>query len=348
MGQKGSRSIVPYAAPELSSSKDYCTSTRVSGHDLPMIKKAGSLATLGISTGSSSTLGSLGKKEKRGTLRRTRSFTEQQEAEEALKKEVTKRVEKEAREMNEWVRHKPSNNLHHQQPATLQDLASLCIATALKTPMDIERLSISEELKEYVEFMLAPVFDKTMAEPGVSFSNSGRTIVYNGKSYSTTVLKTPQSRGVDSGRCAWILYVENSRIPGWIQVGVVDRFRWLKNCKTVWDGNPHPFRKGEIARRNNGNFHSGRFEYEATMVHDDVYVSGFGRGDTVGLKVDFDLKEIQWTKNGEDYGNPVSFDGGPIWPSVSLDSPGEGVSLLYYTCSVRSSQIVHHSHLSTN
>lgn len=348
MGQKGSRSVVPYAAPELSSSRDYCTSTRVSGSsDIPMIRKAGSLATLGLSGGGSSTLNGRGhKKEKTGTLRRTRSFTEQQEAEEELKREVTKRVEKEAREMNEWVRQRPKK--FHSQPATLQDLASLCIVTALNTPMDIERLSCKKELKQQIEFMLAPTFDRSIADPSVSFSNSARTIIYNGKSYSTTVLKTPNNKGISEGRCAWILYIENSRIPGWIQIGVVDQHRWSEKCRTVWDGNPHPFRKGEIARRNNGNFHSGRFEYEATMVHEGVYVGGYGRGDTIGLKVDFDSKEIQWTKNGEDYGNPVAFTSSPIWPSISLDSPGEGVSLLYYTCSLRSSQIVHHSHISTN
>lgn len=334
MGQKGSRTVV-YAAPDLSASQRQYA-------DVPMLKKAGSLSTLGAH---SSRL--TGKKERTGTLRRTRSFTEHQEEEEKRRK-VAERVEKEAREMNEWVRepHKTNNN-----PPALQDLAALVIANSLSSTMDIERLQCSRELKDHIEFMLAPVFDESVANNSVSFSNSGRTILYNGKSYSTTTMKTPKDCGLSRHRCAWIMYIENSRVQGWMQLGVVDRERWATKCKTVWDGDPHPFRKGEIARRNNGSFHSGRHSYEATMLHEGIYIGSYTKGDTIGIKVDFETKEIHWTKNGEDYGKPVKFNGEAIWPSVSLDSPGEAVSLLYYTCWLRMSyfqgQVHHHTTVHT-
>ena len=318
MGQKGSR--VVYAAPE-HRTRD------------PVIRKAGSLSTLASHNRLTN------KKEKTTTLRRTRSFSEQQELEEQ-QRQLREKVEKEAQELDEWIRQRPSKHLY--QPPKLQDLASLLIARSLRTSIDVERLSCNREIKNQVEYMLSPVFDETIADPSVAFSNSGCTIIYNGKSYTTTVLKTPKGRGIFEGRCGWILYIENSRVQGWIQIGVVDEARWKTKCKTIWDGNPHPFRKGEIARRSNGNFHSGRNATEATMVQESIYVGGYGRGDTIGVKIDFDSKEIIWTKNGETYGSPVSFPHGPILPSVSLDSPGESVSLLYYTCSLRSIGLANH------
>lgn len=318
MGQKGSRTVV-YAAPDLSYSADH-----------PKIKKAGSLSAIG----SRNTL--TGKKEKTSSLRRTRSFTEQQEQEEMKKQAVLRaRLEKEAQELEEWVKEKNTTR-ESRKPSKLQDLAGLTVANTLKTTIDIERLPCNREIKEYVEYMQAPVFDETLADTAVSFSNSGRTIVYNGKSYSTTVLKTPKNRGLTEGRCGWILFIERSRIQGWIQIGVVDHSRWNERCKTIWDGNPHPFRRGEIARRNNGNFHSGRNMSESSIIHESIYVGGYTTGDTISVRIDFDTKEITWTKNGEPYGTPVPFSGGPVWPSVSLDSPGEAVSLIHFACPVRS------------
>jgi hypothetical protein len=279
-------------------------------------------------------------------MRRTRSFNEQLEQEELIR-QVKARVEKEAQEMEEWVRQRPAGI--GDGPSKLQDLAGLSIANTLNKAIDVERLPCQRELKEHVEFMQAPVFDESRAEAAVSFTNNGRTITYHGKSYSTTVVKTPKNRGLTTGRCGWILYIEKSRVQGWIQIGVIDEERFNGKCKTSWDGNPHPFRKGEIARRSNGNFHSGRSEAEATMVLESIYMGGYTSGDTIGMKVDFDDKEIQWTKNGEPYGKAVSFEGGPIWPSVSLDSPGESVSLLYYTCSIRSiHNHIRHSTVLTN
>ena len=332
MGQKNTRTAVVYAAPDLSYSY---------GGDLPMLKKAGSLSTIGTRN----TL--TGKREKSSSLRRTRSFTDQQDQEEILRKQMQlrKRVEKEAQELEDWVRQRPTVE---REPSKLQDLAGLSVANTLKTTIDIERLPCERDIKEHVEFLQAPVFDETMADPSVSFSNSGRTIIYNGKGYSTTVLKTPKNHGLTTGRCGWILYIERSRIQGWIQIGVVDQTRWKARCKTLWDGNPHPFRLGEVARRNNGNFHSGRNMSEASIIHESIYVGGYTTGDTISVRVDFDEQEITWMKNGEPYGTPVAFPGGPLWPSVSLDSPGEAVSLLYYTCSMRSSHCnVHHNKVHT-
>lgn len=159
---------------------------------------------------------------------------------------------------------------------------------------------------------------------------------YTGKGYSTTVMKTPFNSGLSHGRHAWIFYIDNSRVQGWIQIGLVDKDRFDVECKTTWDGNPHPFRHGEVARRNNGNFHSGKSELEATMVQETIYLGGYGYSDTIGVQVDFDMHQIQWLKNGEPYGGRVSFEPElcPLYPSVSLDSPGEGVTLAYYTGSL--------------
>lgn len=311
MGQKHSREQV-HCTPPVDGLEDYT-----------MLKKAGSLSTL-------ATHGRL-KKEQRGSLKRSRSFTDTLDNAEFVMK-LRERVEKEARELNEWVDQSRSTSV-----PSLLALSSLVVASCLKTPLDVERLPCNRELKRQVEFMVLPVFDEPLADPLVSFSNGGHTIVYKGKSYSTTVLSTQQDRGLHSGRHAWIYYIENSRVQGWVQLGIVDKARWCSKCRTMWDGNPHPFRKGEVARRSNGNFHSGRDASEATIAHDSIFLGGYGRGDTIGMKLDCDKHVMCWTKNGEDYGKPVTFPSGPVWPSVSLDSPGEAVSLIYYTCSVRSS-----------
>ena len=312
MGQKGSRNIYN-SRPE--GQADQQTS----------LKKAGSLSTL-------ATHGRLtSRKEKSGSLRRTRSFTERQEEEEFQEK-LRLQVEVEAKALNEWA-HAAANS-----PAKLLSLASLAVASSLRTPLDIERLPCKRALKEQVEFMFLPVFDESIADPSVVFSNGGRSITYNGKSYSTTVLKTLLDQGLCNGCHAWIYYIENSRVQGWMQIGVVNKARWDTKCKTVWDGNPHPHRKGEVARRSNGNFHSGRDAAEATMVHESIFLGGYTKGDTIAIKLDCNKHEISWTRNGEPYGNSVSIPSEPVWPSVSLDSPGEAVSLVYYTCSVRSAK----------
>ncbi len=308
MGQKESKHKLSY----------YSTTDT---QDYSMLKKAGSLSTL-------ATYGKV--HDRKGSIKRSRSFTDKIE-EPGFVEKLRERVEAEAKLLNEWV-----HEARVKHPASLISLSSLVVASSLKISLDIERLPCKRELKKQIEFMMLPVFDEPIADQSVIFSNGGHTISYNGKSYSTTVLSTPQDKGIQSSRHAWIYYIENSRVQGWMQIGVVDKARWLEKCKTVWDGNPHPYRKGEIARRSNGNFHSGRDAAEATIARDSIFLGGYGRGDTIGVKLDCDNNEICWTRNGEAYGKPVSISSGPLWPSVSLDSPGEAVSLIYYTCSVRS------------
>ena len=82
------------------------------------------------------------------------------------------------------------------------------------------------------------------------------------------------------------------------------------------------------------NFHSGRDAAETTMVDERIFLGGYAKDDTIAIKLDCNKLEISWTRNGEPYGNSVSIPSEPVWPSVSLDSPGEAVSLVYYTCSV--------------
>ena len=303
MGQGRSKETV-YAVPDL--------------QNQPM-RKTGSLTSLTFSRVSGG---------KRGSIKRTHSFRENKAVQEQLLRE---KVEQEGKELDRWVRERPQKWRHHDRAVPrLDELAAVAIAQCLRAPLDVEGLRLPRALKDAVEFRLCPTFDENVAGEKTMFSNGGRSIQYTGKGYSTTPLKTPMGRGLHNGRHAWIIHIDVSRVQGWIQVGVVDEERFRADCSTPWDGNPHPHRKGEIARRNNGNFHSGRSELEATMVHETIFLGGYGQGDTIAVKVDFDTREVQWLKNGEDYGSKVPFDADVLHPTVSLDSPGEGVSLVYY------------------
>lgn len=305
MGQGKSRDAV-YVAPDPFGSQP--------------IRKTGSLTSL-----------TLGKKGRKGstssTLKRSRSLRENKEMQEQMLRE---RIEREAKELDKWVSERPKKYRAEIVPR-LEDLAAVSVGKCLHAPADVEGLPITRELKNAVEFRLSPSFDQTIADEKVIFSNGGRSVQYTGKGYSTTVMKTPFGRGLRRARHAWIVHVDNSRVQGWIQIGAVNQERKDQNCCTIWDGHPHPFRAGEMARRNNGNFHSGRNELEATMVQETIFLGGFGLGDTISMKADFDMKQLQWMKNGEDYGGKISFDADVLHPSVSLDSPGEAVTLVYYT-----------------
>lgn len=283
------------------------------------IRKTGSLTSLPF--GRMSRKGSSS-----STLKRSRSLKEEKE------QQLRQKIEAEAKEMDLWVSEIPRKGREVAMPK-LTELASDAVAKCLLSPLDVERLPVTRELKEAVEFRLSPTFDQEISDSKMSFTNGGRSIQYTGKGYSTTVMKTPFNCGFSNGRHAWIVHIDNCRVQGWIQIGVADERRFVSKCKTAWDGNPHPFRSGEIARRNNGNFHSGRSELEATMVQETIYLGGYGLGDTVAVMLDFDTRQIQWLKNGENYGGKVSFENEqcPLYPSVSLDSPGEGVTLAYYT-----------------
>ena len=59
-------------------------------------------------------------------------------------------------------------------------------------------------------------------------------------------------------------------------------------------------------------------------------MGGYTNGDTITVLLDFDSHTIQWLKNGTGYGSSVTFNDTVLYPSVSLDSPGEAVSLIYY------------------
>lgn len=287
------------------------------------IRKAGSLSSLPF--GRMSRKGSSS-----STLKRSRSLKEEKEAQQ---QQLREKIEAEAKELDKWVSGMPRK--YHAEFAVpkLTEIASNAVAKTLNSPLDVEGLPVNRELKEAVEFRLSPTFDQEIADNKMSFTNGGRSLQYTGKGYSTSAVKTPFNSGFSNGRHAWIMHIDTSRVQGWVQIGVVDETRSRANCKTVWDGNPHPFRRGEIARRNNGNFHSGKSELEATMVQETIYLGGYGVGDTIAVQVDFDMCQIQWLKNGEVYGGRVSFelDQCPLYPSVSLDSPGEGVTLAYYT-----------------
>lgn len=282
------------------------------------VRKAGSLTSL--------TFGRMGRRN--GAVKRSRSFRENKEVQEAL---LRQRIENEMKDLQRWVNER-SKKCRVRVVPRLVDISAVAVAQNLHVPADTERLPVPRELKEAVEFRLLPTFDESIADPKTIFSERGRNAQYTGKGYSTTIMKTPFGRGLRRGRHAWIIYVDTCRVQGWMQIGVVDQSRVDSKCHTTWDGNPHPFRKGEIARRSNGNFHSGRNELEATMVQETIFLSGYGGGDTIGIKLDFDMRELYWCKNGEPYGGRVTFDENMIFhPSVSLDSPGESVSILYYS-----------------
>lgn len=305
MGQARSRDGV-YVSPELTQQP---------------IRKTGSLTSL--------TFGRMGKKGSTASLKRSRSFRENKGQ---LEQQLREKLEEEARALDKWVSERPRKYREFVVPK-LVELASHKVARCLQSPMDVEGLPIHRELKDAVEFRVSPTFDQSLADNKMSFTNGGRSIQYIGKGYSTIVLKTAFDSGFKQGRHAWIIHIDSSRVQGWIQIGVVSKSRFNQGCKTNWDGNPHPYRRGEIARRNNGNFHSGRSELEATMVQETIYLGGYSVGDTVSLQLDFDLRQLQWLKNGELYGGKVPFEDEdpPVYPSVSLDSPGEGVTLAYYT-----------------
>lgn len=309
MGQASSRDAV-YISPELSQHP---------------IRKTGSLSSLSFAK--------MGRRGSTTSLRCSKSFKEIKEEQE-IQQQLRNKLETEARELDKWV---SSSSKQHKYKGfvvpKLTELASHKVARCLHNPLDVEALPIHRKLKDAVEFRLSPTFDHTLADSKMIYTNGGRSIKYNGKGYATNIMKTCFDSGFTHGRHAWIIHIDSSRVQGWIQLGVIDKTRYDARCKTTWDGNPHPFRRGEIARRNNGNFHSGKSELEATMVQETIYLGGYGKGDTISVQLDLDARQMQWMKNGDLYGGKVSFAEEllPIYPSVSLDSPGEGVTLAYYT-----------------
>jgi len=237
---------------------------------------------------------------------------------------VRKRIAREAKSLKAWVDNRTCKC--HEVP-NLSELASMAVANRLKDAQDVSKLPIFQELKYAVEFRFCPSFDDCEVPDKVQFSNHNRSIVYTGRGYSTTCMKTPFGKGLRNGRHAWLLHVDSSRVVGWMHIGIVNEERKELGCQTVWDGNPHPFRQGEMSRSSNGNFNSGEIE---NRVQSMQFAGGYTTGDTVGIKLDLDMGTVQWLRNGEDFGEPAQIQDGVYFPSVSLDSPGEGVTLAFY------------------
>jgi len=251
-----------------------------------------------------------------------RAQTMPKDIEEIVK--VRKRILREGNTLKAWVDSRVCKC--HEVPS-LSELASLAVANQLNEVQDVNKLPIFQELKYAIEFRFCPTFDDSEPQDKVQFSNNNRTIVYTGRGYSTTCMRTPFGKGLRNGRHAWLLHVDTSRVVGWMHIGIVNEERKETGCKTIWDGNPHPFRKGEMSRSSNGNFNSG---VRDTQVQVMQFAGGYTSGDTVGVKLDFDAGTIQWLRNGEDYGEPAQLQNDVVYPSVSLDSPGEGVTLAFY------------------
>ena len=67
-----------------------------------------------------------------------------------------------------------------------------------------------------------------------------------------------------------------------------------------------------------------------SVSQDILLLGGYTTGDTIAVLLDIDAGTIQWMKNGEEYGNVEQLNGEVFFPSVSLDSPGESITLAYY------------------
>ncbi|KAI6651213.1 hypothetical protein LOD99_5360 [Oopsacas minuta] len=207
-------------------------------------------------------------------------------------------------------------------------LSSKVISQYILNTTAIDSLPIFQLLKDCITYHLYPIIDRNFIQENVELLNNGRTLRYRGRGYSTSILFIPKDRGFSVGRYSWLIKIEKSRVPGWMQIGVVNKERKQSFLKTIWDGNPHPFRKGEMAQRNNGNFHSGIKPEDGCLNSGSIFSGGYTTGDVISVQLDMKDGEIFWFKNGEKYGSPMIINGNELFPSISLDSPLEEVSLL--------------------
>ena len=207
-------------------------------------------------------------------------------------------------------------------------LTSKLISIYIQDHDAIDRLPIFQLLKDCITYHIFPIIDRNFLQENVEILNNGRTLRYRGRGYSTSILFIPRDKGFIRGRYSWLIKIERSRVPGWMQIGVVNTERKLNFLKTIWDGNPHPFRKGEMAQRNNGNYHSGIKPEEGFMNSGSIFSGGYTTGDVISVQLDMYTHEISWFKNGEIYGSPMIINGTELFPSISLDSPLEEVSVL--------------------
>ena len=207
-------------------------------------------------------------------------------------------------------------------------LTSKLISRCIKHYDAIDKLPIFQLLKDCITYHIFPIIDRNFLQENVEILNNARTLRYRGRGYSTSILFVPKDKGFTRGRYSWLIRIERSRVPGWMQIGVVNTERKLSFLKTIWDGNPHPFRKGEMAQRNNGNYHSGIKPEEGFMSSGSIFSGGYTTGDVISVQLDMNNREISWFKNGEIYGSPMIISGSELFPSISLDSPLEEVSIL--------------------
>ena len=207
-------------------------------------------------------------------------------------------------------------------------LTSKLISKIIQHHDAIDKLPIFQLLKDCITYHIFPIIDRNFLQENVELLNNGRTLRYRGRGYSTSILFIPKDKGFSRGRYSWLIKIERSRVPGWMQIGVVNTERKLSFLKTIWDGNPHPFRKGEMAQRNNGNYHSGIKPEEGFMNSGSIFSGGYTTGDIISVQLDMNSREISWFKNCENYGSPMIINGTEFFPSISLDSPLEEVSVL--------------------
>lgn len=219
---------------------------------------------------------------------------------------------------------------HISYVPSLLFLTSRTISNYVRNLDLLDRLPLLQFLKDCITYHVHPLFDRNFLQENVELLNHGRTLRYRGRGYSTSIVYIPKDRALTQGRHALLYKIEKSRVPGWMQIGVVNKERKQNFLKTIWDGNPHPFRKGEMAQRNNGNYHSGIKPEESCLNSGSIFSGGYTTSDIISVQIDMDNNEIVWCKNGELYGSPKTINGLELFPSISLDSPLEEVSLLAF------------------
>lgn len=205
---------------------------------------------------------------------------------------------------------------------SLLDLAKTVVLNHVSVE-NIDKLPISEPAKGH----LVPSFDADARQDKVEFSNNNRTVTYQGKGYSTSLIKT---QALCSGRYAFSVYVDLSRIRSWMQVGIVTQTRKANGCPQVFDGTPHPFRDGELALRSDGALLTGKSGGGNDGPDMNRQERAYDTGDVIAVQVDMEERTVEWFKNGQSVKQSPIENDGAVFPSVSLDNPKEQVTLLAF------------------
>ena len=216
-----------------------------------------------------------------------------------------------------WIRDGPKR----KDVPCLQELSKDAVLTSVSEE-NVDKLSVSSSTKGF----LVPCFDADAGQDKVDFSNDNRTITYQGKGYSTSLVKT---HALSSGRYAFSVFVDLSRIRSWMQVGIVTQVRKQNGCPQVFDGTPHPFRDGELALRSDGALLTGK-----SGGNDGPDMNkqerAYDTGDIISVQLDMDVRKVEWFKNGQLVKDHPLVEEGAVFPSVSLDNPKEQVTLLAF------------------